>query len=397
MIRNTMRLIYKNFREYYAIYQNRKNEIYKFQNPERKKIYCTIKLTKEQKRQIDEVYSDNYGKKIPYIWHRYFTAYTGTFDEKYFPELLYIPEFEYYMTPHKEYCYALGDKNVISIIAGYIGVKTPKVILSKAAGIYRDENLRKLSKQQVFERCNSGGVLFAKPSVESSSGRGCQLIEIVKGIDVRTGCSLEQILAGLGEDFVIQDIVKCHPGVRKFHPYSVNTFRVITYRWKESIQFCPIIMRMGTGKSYLDNAHAGGLFIAVENDGKLHKTAFTEFNEQFTEHPDTHIRFEGYKIEGFNKIMEAAKKMHYAVPQVGAINWDFTLDEDAEAVLIEANMQSGSIWLPEMAHGKGAFGDNTEDILRWLRLMRTTKMNERRNLYYGRTGRENPYGSYSGI
>lgn len=146
-------------------------------------------------------------------------------------------------------------------------------------------------------------------------------------------------------------------------------------------------MRIGQGTSCLDNAHAGGMFVAVDNDGILHKTAFTEFNTKFMEHPDTRIRFEGYKIEYFGRVLEAARKMHYAVPQVGVVNWDFTLDENGEAVLIEGNMRFGSIWLIEMAHGQGAFGDDTEEVLDWLRTMRKTEKGRREGMYYGRTGR----------
>ena len=46
-------------------------------------------------------------------------------------------------------------------------------------------------------------------------------------------------------------------------------------------------------------------------------------------------RIEGYKIENFERLISAAEKMHYAIPQIGVINWDFTLNEEGEPVLIE--------------------------------------------------------------
>ena len=119
------------------------------------------------------------------------------------------------------------------------------------------------------------------------------------------------------------------------------------------------------------------MFIAVDDDGTLHKTAFTEFKNTFTEHPDTGLKFEGWKIHDFPKVRDAARRMHEAVPQVGVINWDFTIGEDGEAVLMEGNMRSGSIWLIEMAHGKAVFGDDTAEILQWTRRMKTMKLSER--------------------
>ncbi len=35
-----------------------------------------------------------------------------------------------------------------------------------------------------------------------------------------------------------------------------------------------------------------------------------------------------------------------AIPQLGSYNWDFTLDGAGIPVLIEVNVNGGSIWLP---------------------------------------------------
>ena len=59
--------------------------------------------------------------------------------------------------------------------------------------------------------------------------------------------------------------------------------------------------------------------------------------------------------------------MHSAIPQIGVINWDLTIDRDEVPVLIEANLRAGSIWLFEMAWGCGPFGENTKEILQWMR------------------------------
>ena len=111
----------------------------------------------------------------------------------------------------------------------------------------------------------------------------------------------------------------------------------MTYIWKGQIDVVPVVMRIGRNGNYLDNAHAGGMFIALDKDGTLHKHAFTEFREVFLRHPDTHLRFEGYQIPLLPKVVEAAQRMHTAIPQLGVVNWDFTIDEEGNPVLIEAN------------------------------------------------------------
>ena len=145
----------------------------------------------------------------------------------------------------------------------------------------------------------------------------------------------------------------------------------------------PIIIRIGQGGHYLDNAHQGGMFCAVHNDGTMGHHAITEFNDQYTEHPDTHTVFSTHKIEHIDRLMDAAMRMHTTIPQLGVVNWDFTIDESGEPVLIEANTSGGSIWLPQMAHGVGAFGERTAEVLQWLRFIKKLKPKQRKQFSGG--------------
>ena len=154
----------------------RYSERKKFKDPRRKKIYNSVYLDSDTKREIDDLYIKNYGKKIPYIWHKHFTAFTGNFDKYYFPELLYIPEFEYFMNLDRHYCNTLSDKNILPFIASYANIKMPKTIVSCSANFYRDSNNNPISKEQVKNILHNVGVCFAKPSVDSCSGEGCRLI-----------------------------------------------------------------------------------------------------------------------------------------------------------------------------------------------------------------------------
>lgn len=275
------------------------------------------------------------------------------------------------MNQDTKYHEVFSDKNVLPIIAASVSVKTPYVILSRTKGIFRDKNYRLIKGHEAEEMLANAGEVFVKPSVGTSSGAGCEIISI------DTPEESVKLFERLGTDFVIQERLRCCKDIADIYSGSVNTFRIITYVWHEQIKHMLSIIRIGQGGKYLDNAHAGGMFIAVDDDGTLHDTAFTEFNLQFTEHPDTHVKFEGRKIKSFPEALKAAKRMHEAIPQVGVINWDFTIEEDESPVLIEGNMRSGSIWLAEMSHGKGIFGDDTAEILQWTRRMKKLPLSER--------------------
>lgn len=344
-------------------------------------IWKSVKLTKEQKRSIDQFYKQNYGKKIPYTYHRLFTGFTGNFDPQYIPEMLYAPYLERFTTdPH--YGNVFTNKNTLSIFARGLNVKMPQNIVMCSKGQFYDTDFNKITLSDATKLLHNVGKVFMKPTIESNGGRGCAIGNFVDGIDLNTKLSASDTLSAFGDDFCIQELLVCHESIRKIYPNSVNTFRVITYILEGEVYCCPIIMRMGLGGSFKDNASAGGIFIAVDDDGTLHKSAFTEYRKEYTVHPDTNIPFENYKIEHMDKVIELAKRLQSAIPQVGLVNWDFTINEEGEPVLIEANMkndvQAGSIWLPQMAHGKGAFGNNTAKVLQYIRRAKKMSYSKRK-------------------
>ena len=354
------------------------------QNPRLKKLYEPIRLTREQEEAVDRLYLENYGKKIPYIWHRLYTGFTGQFDPAYFPELLFIPKFERYENLCGNYVRVLNDKNLLPLLFARADVRLPKTVLSCARGLYSDGDFNPISAAAALSLLQNAGEVFVKPTVETNSGLGCFVARFENGVDVLSGRSAEATLSRLGNNFAVQERLVCHESIRKLYPGSVNTFRVLTYRWKDDILFAPSVMRLGRGESVVDNAGAGGIFLAIEEDGRLHRQAFSESGEVFERHPDTGIVFDGYAFPAFPKVMAAAKRLQGMIPQLGTISWDFTLDESGMPTLIEMNTLSAGIFMQQMSHGKGLFGENTAEVLRWIRLMDHTRPADREKYAFGK-------------
>ena len=364
------------------IAHRRKTEIRKFRDPRRVAITDSVVLAPGQMREIDDFFVTNYGEKIPYTWHRHYTAFTGHFDVQYFPELLYIPEFEHFMNLWPYYNKAFSDKNVLPLLAGRAGVKMPEAFYYSARGAVRDGKDRPVSN--LAEALKDIGEVFIKTTVDSSSGRGCFLARFQGGVDVLSGDGVQDVVKRIGTDFAIQERLRCHPSISALHPQSVNTFRVMTYRWGDEIIVAPSTMRLGSGGSYLDNVHSGGMCIAVDDDGRLHDTAYTEFNVRFQEHPDSHVIFKDYRIPDFPRVPEAARRLHELLPQLGVVHWDFTIDQAGDPVLLEANTWGTSIQLLQRPRGCGAFGDRTAEILRWMRKMKRLNPADRYRHAFGR-------------
>lgn len=350
----------------------RYQEMKKYRDPKRLEIMSMVELSKEQKEAIDDFYMSHYGKRIPYTWHQHYYAFTRKFDAKYFPELLAIPEYEWLINP-ETYSFCLEDKNILPFIAhGISDMETPRLILSCAGGIYRNQEgyICKADAEKVLNNC---GKAFIKPSVDSGSGKDCRVIECHQGHDQRTGDSIEKLLEQYGKNFVIQECIATAKEVSSLHPESVNTFRVITYILNDRIYHVPTIMRIGSGNNHLDNAHAGGMFIGIDDAGNMLEQAYTEFHKVYTVHPDTKIEFKTHQIPAIEKVHKAAHEMHSRIPQVGMVNWDFTINQDGNPVLIEANIRNGSVWLSQMAWGKGLFEENTAAVLEFCRDMRSKR------------------------
>ena len=359
--------------------RKKKREIRAFRDPRRVAIASQFTLTKEQKEQIDTLFIENYGQKVDYVWHRNYAAHTGQFDYRFLPGSLYIPEFEAFENQDKNFVQACSDKNFIGLIARAVGIRMPRTIVSCTNGVLRDGENRIITPAMAEDLVHQHGESFLKPTVNSSSGKGCRILREEDGARFdRNSIYLSHLdLLGGKNDFTVQELIKCHDSIRTLYAGSVNSFRIISYFWKGKIEIMPIIIRMGRGGKHLDNAHQGGMFCAVNNDGTMGSLAVTEFYDRFSEHPDTHTVFAKHHIDHLDRVIEAAQRMHAAIPQIGVVNWDFTIDADGEPVLIEANCENGSVWLPQMAHGLGAFLERTPEVLQWLRFMKKLRPHER--------------------
>lgn len=342
-------------------------------------IVKQYQLTQEQKREIDGFWESNYGRKIPYDWHRYFAAHSGVFNVQYFPDIIFYSYFERYMNPNLSYNQVLNDKNIMPYLAQSIGVSMPKTVVSYTQGVYRDGKGDVLTFQKVINTLKERGCLFCKPSRSSHGGRGCFCADFSqKEVDI------DDSLKSLGKEFVIQETISCDPSIKAVYPNAVNTFRIITYRWKDGFYFIPAAMRIGLGGAVVDNASSGGMFVSITDEGILQGNAVTFDNKKFSEHPDTHLVFEGHVINNFDKVREAALKMHTSLPQIGIVGWDFTVNEKGQPILIEANIGMVGYWFCQMALGIPAFGDRTAEVLQWIRKMKNIPYYKRSDYAFGK-------------
>ena len=329
----------------------------------KRKIYETVTLTKKQEKEIIDFYRKNYGKKIDTRWHRLYQSYTGKFDKKYFPEILFSTKLEPILAD-RNISKQLTDKSMVELL--YSGVKDlyiPKTVVLNCNGIWYDEKRNIISSKKAYEILSNCGKKVWKKIVDSSSGRSVIITNIINEYDKKNNMKLCDLIKKYGDNFIVQECITNNKQLSKLYDKSLNTFRVITYTIDGKMYHVPIALRIGSAGNEVDNIHAGGMFIGVKDDGNLMNMAFTEYKKEYLQHPDSKVKFESYKIDGIDKMINIAYKCHGRTPHIKLISWDFTINDKNEIVLIEVNLNGQSIWFPQMANGRSAFGDNTEYML----------------------------------
>ena len=120
---------------------------------------------------------------------------------------------------------------------------------------------------------------------------------------------------------------------------SINTLRIVTVHSKGKIKVLSSLLRVGTSETgNVDNWAAGGLAIGIQNNGYLKKYGLYKPGHglKISEHPDSKIEFEKYKVPMLNEAQDLAIKAHKFFYNVGAIGWDVAITDDGP-IFIEGN------------------------------------------------------------
>ena len=149
--------------------------------------------------------------------------------------------------------------------------------------------------------------------------------------------------------FIAEELIKQSEALAKFHPQSVNTLRLNTIRCKDSIVVWQCILRYGIGSNVVDNAHFGGCFSAIDDNGYAFAAGDVK-RHKYTVHPDSGVPLTGFKVPDWEQACEMVRHLATEVGGLRYIGWDLA-HTDKGWILVEANTSPGI--LPPMVTGKG--------------------------------------------
>lgn len=331
----------------------------------KKKLYNQIKWTPEQQREFNSFW-EKHGGIHPY-WHKLYQSMNGVFDVRYFPEKLYTTKLEPLLNPWL-YSKIFSDKNMIATFWGVLKeVYIPKQYLGCINGSLVNGYNQRTNIQKAIELLSDIGKCIVKPTIDSSSGKGFRILNIKNGTDQISYENVNDIIINSGTDYVIQELVENNDAIKALNPTSLNTIRTITYRVDDQIKCAPLTLRVGVHDSNVDNIHAGGLCVGINQNGTLkeyaYKLGFGDNSQKFLQHPASNVVFKDYYIGDIQRLINSAIKLHERVPYLGIVSWDLTFDKNENVVIIEANCSGQSVWFPQVVNGVSLFGDDTEYLL----------------------------------
>lgn len=315
------------------------------------------KLTKGQKKEVQEFYHGLIGHNVPLYSHKYFYSRTGVFTKEYVPTNLYhcelIRKANYYPFMH-----VYSDKNMQDVLLEKD--HTAHVILKNMNGYYYYEG-KPVSEEEAISCCSNLEKAIIKPT-QKSKGKAVQLISVENGNTNINGLTIGQLFKQYSKNFIIEECIRQHERMAALNPTSVNTIRFLSYRSGMQVLIIYSVVRIGRKGQVIDNQSAGGISTTISEDGKLGKEAFGGYSTDHILETDSGIILEGYEIPSYDKAIEMVKRLHMKLPFANIVGWDVAIREDGEPVLIEFNTNTG---LSQSAF-KSGMGKYTERIIREL-------------------------------
>jgi hypothetical protein len=294
------------------------------------------KLTKEQKREARAYYKELTGKRVQLYSHVHHYSSSGHFTKEYIPYNFYHVEIVPRANVHRLQ-YAFGDKNLCDTL--FPGENVVHSVLKNMNGFFYYEG-RPVSKDEAVRLCSNLENKIIKPS-RYSGGKGIRSFTSKDGITDLEGKTVELLFKEYNKDFLIQDRVIQHKAMAALNPTSLNTIRILSYRSEMEVLLCNQILRIGKAGALTDNHSAGGVAVAISDEGLLAEEASFATPVPGVKKTESGVVLKDYKIPSYDKVIELIKRLHLMLPFFCLVGWDVAIQEDGEPVLIEFNTDPG--------------------------------------------------------
>ena len=139
----------------------------------------------------------------------------------------------------------------------------------------------------------------------------------------------------------LEELVIQHSEMNKLCDKSVNTMRIMTFNDHGNPRIIWMGLRVGNGVNAIDNFHAKGMAVNIDvNTGKLIGNAIDKDLNEYSEHPVSKVKFDGFQIPCFNEAKEMVLNASLESDKILVVGWDVAIS-DKGPVIIEGNRRPG--------------------------------------------------------
>lgn len=298
--------------------------------------------------------------KPNYRWHEHYKAVNGGFDPRYLPtDAFYLD-----IMPR------LSDRALAAAWADkayyherFPDARFPSLLLACIGGRLVDRDLDPVSWDEALEVVRRFPAVFAKPSLDSSQGRGAFKLSINK---LGSPGELEAALRPVGRDYVVQKLIEQHDFMASFNLGSVNIIRMNTVCLDDEPWLANATVRFGVDGYNTDVCYIDGIeitrVVGVGGDGRI-KGFYCDQNGKRFELDGLGVDAT-VAIPGYDKALELCLGMHRRMHHFGLVAFDVAIDKDGEPLVIEFNLNAPGCVLYQYANGP-FFGGRTEEVASW--------------------------------
>lgn len=156
----------------------------------------------------------------------------------------------------------------------------------------------------------------------------------------------------INNDIQLESYIIQHPSINEFAPNSVNTIRVMTFGYNGKARILAAFLRVGNGIADVDNFHKGGMGTKIDiSSGRIVGNAFDKDNNEFTEHPLTHKKFDGFVIPNWDIVVNTCKEAALKDEHIHVVGWDVAVTKNG-CTFVEGNRRPG-FDLVQVAYDEG--------------------------------------------
>lgn len=142
--------------------------------------------------------------------------------------------------------------------------------------------------------------------------------------------------------YLAEQFIESEPSLARFHPESLNTLRVISFRNGDRFQIFGCGLRVGNNGLHVDNAHGGGIFCEIDPEtGIIITDGLDECGNYYPVHPMTGVKFKGERIPYWPEVIDLCRRASKTLPCLRVVGWDVAILPGGRLELIEGNHNPG--------------------------------------------------------